>query len=237
LWLGPSPAHPYNPGYFSGAAGANCLQWNMYWDFGVGQVGDMGSHTMDLVWNAIDATLPLSAEAKGEEFNPEVTPVELEAHFEHPANDWRGPITVSWYQGGMMPDSPIRFVDLKKIAHGAMFEGTRGYLIADFGSRMLLPQGNKSDLTYYRPRTPDRVLPDLGDFPGQWLAACRDPSRKTACDFEYSGNMIEQMLLGLVAYRTGKKIRYDGATGTITNVPEANALLRRSYRPGWVLNG
>jgi hypothetical protein len=66
LWLGPSPDHPYNPGYFSGGPGMNCLQWNMYWDFGAGQIGDMGSHTMDLLWNAVDATLPTSAEAKGE---------------------------------------------------------------------------------------------------------------------------------------------------------------------------
>ena len=34
----------------------NCLEWNMFWDFGAGQIGDMGSHTMDLLWNAIDAT-------------------------------------------------------------------------------------------------------------------------------------------------------------------------------------
>ena len=33
----------------------NCLQWNMYHDFGSWQVGDMGSHTMDLAWNAVDA--------------------------------------------------------------------------------------------------------------------------------------------------------------------------------------
>ena len=70
LWLGPSPFHPYNEGYFSGGSGMNCLQWNMYWDFGSGQVGDMGSHTMDLAWNAIDAGLPISAEAKGDPFNP-----------------------------------------------------------------------------------------------------------------------------------------------------------------------
>jgi hypothetical protein len=28
-----------------------------------------------------------------------------------------------------------------------------------------------------------------------------------------------------------------GASGRVTNVPEANALLRRTYRPGWTLNG
>ena len=49
--------------------------------------------------------------------------------------------------------------------------------------------------------------------------------------------MIETMLLGLVAYRVGKKLDYDGAAGHVTNSPEANDLLRRKYREGWTLNG
>ena len=237
LWLGPSPAHPYNPGYFSGGPGMNCLSWNMFWDFGAGQIGDMGSHTMDLLWNAVDATLPTSAEATGEEFNPDVTPVECESHFEHPANDWRGPLRVSWYQGGRMPRSPKPFVDLNKIDHGVMFKGSKGFLIADFGSRILLPFGDDADLTYYQPRTRETVLPPLGHFQKQWIEACKNPSLKTACDFGYSGDMIEQLLLGLVAYRVGRKIDYDGVAGRVTNCPEANALLGRQYRPGWTLDG
>ncbi|MBM3495386.1 MAG: Gfo/Idh/MocA family oxidoreductase, partial [Armatimonadetes bacterium] len=141
LWLGPSPVHPYSPSYFAGGPGMNCLSWNMYWDFGAGQIGDMGSHTMDLLWNAVDAHVPTAAEAKGEAFNPDVTPVTCESHFEHPANAWRGPIKVSWYQGGAMPESPSKWVDLRRIDHGVVFEGTRGFLVADFGSRMLLPTG------------------------------------------------------------------------------------------------
>jgi len=237
LWLGPSPAHPFNPGYFGGGPGANCLSWNMYWDFGVGQVGDMGPHTMDLVWNVVDATIPTSAEAKGEPFNPEVTPVTMEAHFEHPANAWRGPLRVSWYQGGAMPQSPKKYIDLKAIDHGAMFKGSKGYVVADFASRILLPFGDTADLTYYKPRPADKVLPPLGHFQKQWLEACKDPSKKTACDFEYSANMLEQQLLGLVAYRVGKKLKYDGQAGKVTNVPEANQYLARKYRPGWTLNG
>jgi len=235
LWLGASPYHPWNKGYFSGGSGMNCLQWNMYWDFGSGQVGDMGSHTMDLAWNAIDATLPTSAEGKGDPFNPEVSPVRLETHFEHPANAWRGPIKVSWYQGGAMPESPSRWVDLNKIDHGAMFEGRKGALISSFDDRVLLPQGQSADFTYYKPRTKETVLPPLGDFQKQWIKACKG-SLKTACDFEYSANLIETMLLGLVAYRVGKKISYDGAKG-VTDSPEANELLRRKYREGWTLNG
>jgi hypothetical protein len=82
-------------------------------------------------------------------------------------------------------------------------------------------------------------------FQTEWLAACKGKyngvthgtSSKTHCDFDYSGTMIEQMLLGLVAHRVGKKLDYDPAAGRVTNSTEANDLLRRSYRSGWTLNG
>lgn len=236
LWLGPSPFHPFNPGYISGGPGMNCLQWNMYWDFGSGQVGDMGSHTMDLAWNALDAGLPVSAEAQGDPFHPEVTPVKLTLHFDIPANHWRPAIKLSWYQGGAMPDPPTKVMDLNQIGHGVMFEGSKGSLIADFNARYLLPGRKGADLTYYKPRTQATLLPPLGDFQKEWINACKG-SLKTSCDFDYGGKMIEMMLLGLVAYRAGKKITYDGEKGRVLDHTEANTLLRRTYRPGWTLNG
>ena len=236
LWVGPSPMHPYNPGYFKGGPGMNCLSWNMFWDFGSGQVGDMGSHTMDLVWKVVDATLPTTAEAKGEAFSPDVTPVELEMHFTNPANAWRKEIRTSWYQGGAMPAAPRQSVDLKKIGHGCMFKGTKGFIVGDFDSRMLLPYGKDADLSYYKPRSKGDLLPPMGGFQQQWIKACKG-DLKTTCNFEYAGNMIEQMLLGLVAYRVGKKLEYDGAAGKVTNSDEANALLSRKYRDGWTLDG
>lgn len=236
LWLGPAQFHPYNPEYFSGNPGMNCLQWNMYWDFGCGQVGDMGSHTMDLAWNAIDAVLPTSAEGVGEPYNPEVAPVRMTSTFEHPANDWRPAILVKWYQGGDMPKSPAKYVDLNQIDHGAMFQGTKGCLIADFDTRLVIPIGDSADLTYYHARTKENVIPAIGNFQQEWIDACKG-SLKTSCDFEYSGNMIEQLLLGLVAYRHGQKIAYDAAAGRVTNSDDANQLLRRTYRDGWTLEG
>ena len=136
-----------------------------------------------------------------------------------------------------MPVSPKPFIDLTKIDHGVMFVGAHGSLIADFGSRMIVPLTDSSDLTYYKPREKSAVLPNLGEFQKQWLDACRNPRLPTACDFGYSADMIEQMLLGLVAYRAGKKIEYDSVAGKVTNLPEANEFLRRTYRRGWTLNG
>jgi len=239
LWLGPVKAdHPYNPEYFAGKAGANCLKWNMYWDFGAGQIGDMGSHTMDLLWNAVDCHLPTSAEAEGDPFNPDVTPVKAQMKFEHPANDWRGPITVSWYQGGAMPKNPSSYLDLNKIGHGAMFKGTEGILVADFTSRVLIPLGKDGSLSYYKPRKKEDLLPPVGHFQKEWINAAKSGSEpKTSCDFGYSSEMIEQMNLGLVAYRVGKKLQYDGNSGKVTNSSEGDALLKREYRAGWTLNG
>ena len=236
LWIGPAPMHPYNPGYFKGGPGANCLQWNMYWDFGTGQVGDMGSHTMDLAWNALDADLPTTAEGVGEKVNPEVSPVALHMSWDIPTNKWRPAIRLHWYQGGMMPRSPRGYVDLKRIGHGAMFKGSRGYIVADFSSRVVIPFAGNDDMTYYKPRPKDKIIPPLGHFQKQWVNACKG-DLKTSCDFDYGGKLIETMLLGLVAYRVGKKIQYDGKTGRVTDNPQATALLSRKYRKGWTLNG
>ncbi|PXA04379.1 gfo/Idh/MocA family oxidoreductase [Coraliomargarita sinensis] len=238
LWLGPAEKHAYSPKYFAGGdRGSNCLEWNMFRDFGIGQMGDMGSHMMDLCWNGIDANFPTSIRASGGPFNPEVTPVKLEAHFEHPANDWRGPIRLSWYQGGALPRSPYRGIDLDAIGHGAMFKGDKGFIIADYYKRLLIPSGKEADLSYYTPRTIEDQLPEIGKFHQNWLDACKDPAKSTCCDFEYSSQYIEQMLLGLVAHQVGEPLDYDGRVGRITNHDGANSLLRKKYRPGWVLNG
>jgi predicted dehydrogenase len=227
--------HPYNPGYFSGSSGMNCLQWNMYWDFGSGQVGDMGSHTMDLVWNALDLKLPDSAEAKGDPFHPDVTPVMLEASWEFTRPGKEKPLSVSWYQGGALPRQHKSLVDLSKIGHGAMFRGDKGMLICDFDNRVILPSGPQADMTYYKPRDAGKLIPGIENFQGEWVKACKGEG-KTSCDFEYAGNMIEMMLLGLVAYRAGKKLKYDAASMS-TDDSQANQFLRRSYRDGWPLVG
>ena len=43
------------------------------------------------------------------------------------------------------------------------------------------------------------------------------------------------MLLGNVAFRSGKKLHWDAENLTVTNAPEVNALIRKEYRKGWEL--
>ncbi|MDP8243938.1 MAG: Gfo/Idh/MocA family oxidoreductase [Candidatus Hinthialibacter antarcticus] len=239
LWLGPAPYHPYNSKYVTANPGAGCLQWNMFWDFGVGQMGDMGSHTMDLLWNVLDAELPTSVKAHSPEaFNPEVTPVELTSEFVFPANQWRDKINMTWYQGGAMPKSPSGWVDLNKIGHGAMFKGDKGVLISDFRSHLIIPNGDINNMSHFKPRSADESLPDVGHFQNQWIEACKNGKpADTACNFEYSANMIETMCLGLAAFRAKEELKYDAKKGVVTNVASANQYLTKSYREGWTMNG
>lgn len=236
LWIGPSQWHPYTPEYFSGRPAANCLQWNIYPDFGSWQIGDMGSHTMDLAWNAIDADRPTKIKAFGDAFNPEVCPSELTAIFTMPANDWRDEIRLAWYQGGPRPKSPTKAIDLKQISHGAMFKGSKGVLIADFNNRILMPLGKETDMTYYTPPAKGQAKAPMSGFMQQWFDACKG-DLKTDCDFDYAGRMIETLMLALTAHQAGKELTYDAKTGTVTNDRSANQYLTKEYRKGWTLNG
>ncbi len=256
LWIGPSQMRPFSEDYFvaldwrtqryelsyfdsdmsNWPTGSNCLSWNMYREFGNWQIGDMGSHTMDLAFNPLDADYPFSAEASGEPYNPDVSPSLMSSSWMNPANDWRGDIRVSWHQGGNMPKSPFRHIDLEKIDHGALFKGSKGYLIADFTTRMVIPYGKDADLTYLDTGKIDIPEKTAANFVEEWTNACKT-DLKTSCNFDYSGVMIEQLLLGAVAFDVGKKLDYDAKKMEFTNSPEANRLLSKEYRPGWVLNG
>ena len=74
------------------------------------------------------------------------------------------------------------------------------------------------------------------DHAAEWIAACKG-GPETACNFDYAGRMIEMMLLGHVAYRTGEEIIYDASRGKVTSHESANVHLAKKYREGWSLVG
>ncbi|MCX7050225.1 MAG: Gfo/Idh/MocA family oxidoreductase [Candidatus Sumerlaeota bacterium] len=229
LWIGPSPMHPYNPKYLAGG----CLGWNRFWDFGSGQIGDMGSHMLDLAYWAYDLRFPTSCEAAGTPVNPDTCPQSLTATWDHPATDKRPAVKVYWYDGGKKPDFPGPYFDREKLFKGMLFKGDGGWLLADYDLRILGPKG---DMTQYKtPKTEDLIPKSLGHHQ-EWIAACKTGT-PTLCNFDYSGALIEHNLLALVAYRTGKKLQWDAASLKATNCPEADQYIQKKYREGWTLNG
>jgi predicted dehydrogenase len=228
LWLGPAPAHPFNPGYLGG-----CLAWNRFWDFGSGQIGDMGSHMMDMAYWALDLRFPTSCEAQGSPLNPDTCPQWLTAEWNHPANDWRPGLTVRWYDGGKKPGVPSKVFDRGELFKGVLFHGDKGWLLCDYDYRIVMPMG---DLTHYTsPKQQDLIPPSKGHHQ-EWIHGCKT-GEPTLCNFDYSGALIEHNLLALVAYRVGKKLEWNVKNLKVTNCPEADPYMQKPYRQGWVLNG
>jgi hypothetical protein len=57
---------------------------------------------------------------------------------------------------------------------------------------------------------------------------------QTSDGFHYAGPLTETTQLGNVAARLpGRELAWDAAALKITNVEEANALLTKTYRPGF----
>jgi predicted dehydrogenase len=248
LWVGPAPMHPYNPGYIGG-----CLKWNRFWDFGSGQIGDMGSHMMDMAYWGLDLKLPTTCKAEGTPVNTDTLPIWLTAEWDHPANDWRPAVKAYWYDGGKKPGMPSKAFDRDWLFKGVLFKGDKGVLLADYSLRLLMPKQRANDMTQYKPPKPDELIPPSLGHHKEWIVACKTGA-PTTCNFDYSGALVEANMLALVSYRignvvtkktkegeekvtVGKKLEWDGKSLSAPGVPEADQYIRKTYRKGWVLNG
>jgi hypothetical protein len=109
-----------------------------------------------------------------------------------------------------------------------MFVGEKAQLIADYGKYQLLPDEFARDF-----KSPQKTIPSSIGHHKEWCEAIKTGG-STTCNFGYSGLLAETVVLGNVAYRSGKPIKWDTALGT-TDSSEADSLLGHEYRKGWEL--
>jgi len=223
LWIGPSPVHPYNKGY-----PGSCLNWNRFWDFGAGQIGDMGSHMMDLAYWALDLRFPTSCEAQGTPLSADTLPLWLTAKWEHPANDWRPAVEVYWYDGGKKPGMPSKVFSRDELFKGMLFAGDKGYLLADYDYRIIMP--TKGDFTQYKSPTAKDLIPPSKGHHQEWIEAAKT-DKKTLCNFDYSGALIENNLLALVSYRLGQAKTRDAGAETAKAAAKGKAKAKEQAPP------
>ena len=234
LWLGPAPERPYHPCYLPGS-------WRSWWDFGCGALGDFGCHYMDLPFWALDLKYPTRVEAEGPAVHPETTPLGLKVVYDFPARGPKPPVRLTWYDGGLRPDALLGRDGLvrpetlqkpenpSKWGSGVLFIGTKGWLLADYGRRMLMPEKDFAD---FQPPAPT-ISASIGHHE-EWIHACKTGGT-TTCNFDYSGPLTEAVLLGNVAYRAGEVLQWDAASLKAAGAARAEGFIRRTYRAGWTL--
>ncbi len=220
LWLGPAPFRPYHPCYLP-------RQWHFWWDFGGGVLGNVGCHFMDLPFWALKLRHPATVEAEGSPLHPETTPPKMVIRYEFPARGPMPPVKLTWYQGRRSPR--VETAGVPAWEPGFLFVGDAGMLLADYDRHVLLPEARFAGF-----KPPEKSIPDSVGHYAEWVAACKTGS-PTGCNFDYAGALTEMVLLGNVAFRTGRKLQWDAAALRATNCPEAGQFVRREYRKGWTL--
>jgi predicted dehydrogenase len=233
LFLGAAPDVEYHPIYHP-------FNWRGWVDWGQGALGDMGAHLIDHpVWG-LRLGHPTSIETISTPFNGVSYPTATTTYYEFPARaagpdgPAMPPVTMTWYDGGFMPQRPIEMGDVKlEAGGGVLYVGTKGKMLQDnTGSRpRLLPvelHNSYGPPPEKMPRVPNQA------HEMNWVNAIKGTDT-ISCPFSYAAHLTEIMLLGVAALRAGQRLEYDGPNMRVTNMPAANDLLTRNYRKGFEL--
>jgi len=230
LWLGPAPERPYNPAYAP-------FNWRGWWAFGGGGLADVGVHHLDPAFFALDLDTPDTIEASGPGVDEEVCTTGVLATWRFGTQGRRGPVSVFWYDGGLRPPTPLGLDPddprqrIGEGGDGIYFVGEKGIITCAGWSGMprLLP------LELHREyKRPPKTIPRVDGHHADWLQACKG-GRPACSNFGYASRLVEFILLGNVALRARKQLKWYAPTMTATNDPEAARFFRDTYRKGWEL--
>ena len=243
VWLGPATVGwGYNPDYAH-------FNWRGWVPFGVGALGDMGAHLIDFpVW-ALEPGLPTRIETRHSRWGGDTDlwdgkpPVELGSYPLASMTTYRfgnakgGPVTMTWYDGGMMPPTPDAMpVDaVMNPEGGVLYVGESGMLMHDtYGEKPVLIGEGAQARAAAVPVSLPRIQGGRDGHEMNWIRAIRG-EEAISSPFSVAVPLNETMVLGMVALRAERPIDYDGQAGRVTNFADANRFLDREYRKGWSL--
>jgi predicted dehydrogenase len=214
FWLGPAPKRPYNPNRSHGT-------FRYFWDYSGGVFADFWCHITDVAYWALDLKAPTSVVTLGNrnlDDNGE-TPNQMEVVYEYAG----GPM-LTWTVG------PNGFPGFEDHNIGCLFQGSEGTLLVDYTSQELYVKGKLvTDFT-----RPPQTIPDSPGHLREFLDSIK--SRKlTTCNVEYAHHLTKGALLGNIAYRTRRRLRWDDAKEQVLDDKAAQQLVTRRYRKPWKL--
>ena len=214
FWLGPAPKRSYNPN-------RSHFTFRYFWDYSGGVFTDFWCHITDVAYWALELQAPTSVVTLGNrnlDDNAE-TPNQMEVVYEYPG----GPM-LTWTVG------PRGFPGFENHNIGCLFQGSEGTLLVDYTTHQLFVKG-KPVTDFQRP---PRTIPDSPGHLREFLDSIKS-RQLTTCNVDYAHRLTKGALLGTIAYRTGRRLRWDDTKERITGDSEAQRLATRRYRKPWKL--
>jgi predicted dehydrogenase len=219
LWLGPAPIRPYGEGYHT-------FSWRGWWDFGTGAPGDMGCHTVNLPFMALDLRNPRTIEATTSPDNHDSYPKSSTVRYEFPANHHRPALSMTWYDGGNLPPADL--------LPGQSFSDSGSLIIGDKG-KLYTPGDYGGGGTFIG--GVDVGSPAFPESPGhfeEYVRAIRGGPAAMSNFHDYAAPLAETVILANIAvWSAGKKIEWEAHKMRTRNAPETEHILRPAYRAGY----
>jgi predicted dehydrogenase len=233
FFLGPAPQVPFNKNRF-----LRTFRW--FWDYAGGLMTDWGTHRLDSMHQVMGVDAPLTVTASGGRFalrDGAETPDVLQVTYEYPGFvlSYECCMVNAHGTGGRTPGkSYYRAKGLDDRPHGEAFYGTDGTLFSDRLGYEVFPEPAAPGRGG-RAKRADVAARDATDLHVQNFIECVRSRQKPAADTETGHRATVAAHLGNIAYRTGRKLRWDAAREEIADDPAAAALLGRAARKPWDL--
>ena len=215
LWLGPAPEQPYHGNLAH-------YNWHWFWDFGNGDMGNNGSHALDVARWGLQKGLPVKVHSSGGRFG-----------YKDQAQTPNTQTATFTYADGTILTCEIRGLftnDEGGLRWGAIFYGSKGYMTAGDDDKIQVFLG--------RNKNPE---PDIGqlepiDHYGNFIDAIRAGKREILTD-EVEELHLSCVLCHLanISYRLERELRFDPETVSFPGDEAANRLATREYRKPYVV--
>ncbi len=223
MWLGPAPKRPFNKNRFH-------FNFRWYYDYSGGLMTDWGAHMIDVANWGMGVKAPNSATSVGGKFgfpeDAEETPDTQQALWEYDGYSliWEHATAIG--QGPYMRD------------HGVAFHGNNGVLVVDRGGWEVLPETETKDgkKRYRMLGEPRRGSSgNMSEAHMKDFLDCIESRKRPAADVEIGHNSMIACHLANVAFRVGRRVKWDIEREQIAGDAEAQKLITRPYRAPWSL--
>jgi predicted dehydrogenase len=214
LWIGPAPSRPFTRNRFH-------YEWHWHWDYGNGDIGNQGSHQLDLARWGLGVGLPEKVQCMGGHYlfeDDQETPNVQVTAFEYPEEKKLLTFEVRHWITNSEGDSQI----------GVFIYGSDGYVE--------IPKYSAYRSFLGRKREPGPAREEDGNHYVNFIDAMRTrkPEQLNA-DIEEGHISSSLAHLANIAYRTGRTLKFDPRQERFPHDQEANQYLKRRYRPPFVV--
>lgn len=221
LWLGPRPLRAYSDKYVPFA-------WRGWWDFGTGALGDMGCHIFNMSFMGLDLRDPISVQAKTSGHNRDSFPAWSIVDYEFAANKNRGPVKLTWHDGGKRPDPAL--------CPGETYGGNGSIVVCEKGTIYAPDESNNTFRLIGGGTIPDIQIDESPGHMAEFARAAMGGVPAVSNIPFYSGPLTETVLLGnLAIWADGPKLEWDAKKMKVKGTDEFDSLIKPAFEPGWAV--